>query len=169
MRGGGHAVGGVGAGALISLPQPPQNFAMGSFSKPQPGHSEGRGDPHSAQKRLVAALSAMHFRQRIGCSQAREPIRLDHNRKAMILEARAERNSRVGRTGQSWSDMDPRRGRSWRGMRGEGSQWSASFVIRSHVIWDSLVHSLPQRRSALISWRLACMPSRRVFRVIYCR
>ena len=90
MRGGGSAAGGVRAEASpIGLPQPPQNFAVGSFSKPQPGQSEGRGDPHLAQKRLVVAFSALHFKQRIGTSRAREPIYPEHNRKATILEARA--------------------------------------------------------------------------------
>jgi len=49
----------------IGLPQPPQNFAVGSFSKPHAGQSEGSGAPHSAQKRLVAAFSAMQLGQRI--------------------------------------------------------------------------------------------------------
>ena len=49
----------------IGLPQPPQNFAVGSFSKPQAGHGDGSDDPHSAQKRLVAAFSAMQLGQRI--------------------------------------------------------------------------------------------------------
>src|SRR5215472_1347244 len=80
-----------GAGVAASptgFPQPPQKFAVGSFSKPQAGQNEGSGDPHSAQYRLVAAFSAMHFGQRIQCSQVREPTRPDHNRKATILEAR---------------------------------------------------------------------------------
>src|SRR5215831_7333686 len=38
------------------LPQPPQNFAVVSFSNPQTGQGEGSGAPHSAQKRLVAAF-----------------------------------------------------------------------------------------------------------------
>src|SRR6516162_8275123 len=49
----------------IGLPQPPQNLAAGSFSKPQAGHCEGSGDPHSAQKRRLSAFSAMQLGQRI--------------------------------------------------------------------------------------------------------
>src|SRR6516162_6502282 len=59
----------AGAGGAVSptgFPQPPQNFAVGSFSKPQTGHGEGSGAPHSAQKRLLAAFSAMQLGQRIG-------------------------------------------------------------------------------------------------------
>src|SRR5215469_12369957 len=83
----GDAAGGTGAAASpIGFPQPPQNFAAGSFSNPQAWHDEGSGDPHWAQKRLVDVFSAMHFGQRIGCSRACEPIRPDHNRKAMILK-----------------------------------------------------------------------------------
>src|SRR5215472_972157 len=62
--------GGDGAGAAVSvtgLPQPPQNLAVSSFSKPQAGQGEGSGAPHSAQKRLVATFSAMQLEQRIGC------------------------------------------------------------------------------------------------------
>src|SRR6516165_8214388 len=49
----------------IDLPQPPQNLAADSFSKPQAGHCEGSGDPHSAQKRRVPAFSARQLGQRI--------------------------------------------------------------------------------------------------------
>src|SRR6516164_318894 len=49
----------------IGLPQPPQNLAASSFSKPKAGHCEGSGDPHSAQKRRAPAFSAMQLRQRI--------------------------------------------------------------------------------------------------------
>jgi hypothetical protein len=52
------------------LPQPPQNLAVGSFSNPQAGHGEGSGAPHWAQKRLVAAFSAMQLGQRIRCSSS---------------------------------------------------------------------------------------------------
>jgi hypothetical protein len=65
MRAGAATV--TGAGAATSptgLPQPPQNFAAGSFSNPQAGHGEGSGDPHWAQKRRVAAFSAVQLRQR---------------------------------------------------------------------------------------------------------
>jgi hypothetical protein len=37
----------------MGLPQPPQNLALGSFSKPQAGNAE----PNWAQNRLDAALS----------------------------------------------------------------------------------------------------------------
>jgi hypothetical protein len=47
------------------LPQPPQNFAVGSFSKPQLGQDNGSAAPHWAQKRLVVAFSAMQLGQRI--------------------------------------------------------------------------------------------------------
>jgi hypothetical protein len=61
------------------LPQPPQNFAAGSFSKPQAEQGDGSGAPHSAQKRLIAKFSALQLGQRIRCSpRAREPVRLDH-------------------------------------------------------------------------------------------
>ena len=66
MRGGGDAViGGEGGAPPIGLPQPPQNLAIGSFSNPQAGHGEGSGVPHWAQKRLVAAFSAVQLGQRI--------------------------------------------------------------------------------------------------------
>jgi hypothetical protein len=52
----------------LGSPQPPQNFAVPSFWKPQVGHDEGSGDPHSAQKRLVAAFSAMQLGQCIWCT-----------------------------------------------------------------------------------------------------
>jgi hypothetical protein len=62
------------------LPHPPQNLAVCSFSKQQAGQGNGSGAPHWAQKRLVAAFSAMHFEQRIRCPLgARKPIRLDDN------------------------------------------------------------------------------------------
>jgi hypothetical protein len=57
----------VDAAAAISptgLPQPPKNLAAGSFSNPQAGHGDGSGGPHWAQKRLVAAFSAVQFGQR---------------------------------------------------------------------------------------------------------
>jgi hypothetical protein len=47
------------------LPQPPQNLAVGSFSKPQFAQGEGSAVPHWAQKCLVAAFSAMQLGQRI--------------------------------------------------------------------------------------------------------
>src|ERR1700752_4361873 len=57
---------GVGAAAApIGLPQPPQNSAEASFSKPQSAHGEGSTAPQRAQKRLVAAFSAMQLGQRI--------------------------------------------------------------------------------------------------------
>jgi hypothetical protein len=56
------------------LPQPPQNSAEGSFGNPQFAHGVGSAAPHRAQKRLVAAFSAMQLGQRIRCTQRREPI-----------------------------------------------------------------------------------------------
>jgi len=55
----------AGPACPMGFPQPPQNLAAGSFSKPQAGHCAGSGDPHSAQKRRVPAFSAMQLRQRI--------------------------------------------------------------------------------------------------------
>src|SRR5258706_8588908 len=71
MRGGAGTI--VGAGAATSpsdLPQPPQNLAVGSFWNPQAGQGDGSGDPHWAQKRLVAAFSTMQLGQRIWCPLA---------------------------------------------------------------------------------------------------
>src|SRR6516164_4853042 len=66
VRGGGDGAGGAGAVASpTGFPQPPQNFAVGSFSKPQAGQGEGSGAPHWAQKRRVAAFSTMQLGQRI--------------------------------------------------------------------------------------------------------
>jgi hypothetical protein len=76
----GTAVGAGAATSPIGLPQPPQNLAVGSFSKPQAGQGDGNGAPHWAQKRLVATFSAVQLGQRIGSSPgAREPIRPDDN------------------------------------------------------------------------------------------
>src|SRR5215467_10698070 len=74
-RGGGDGAGGAGAAASpTGFPQPPQKSAVGSFSKPQAGHGDGNGDPHLAQKRLVAAFSAEQLGQRIKCfPRVREP------------------------------------------------------------------------------------------------
>jgi hypothetical protein len=64
----------------MRLPQPPQNSAVGSFSKPQAGQGKGSGDPHLAQYRLVAAFSTMQLGQRIrGFRGPREPIYPDDN------------------------------------------------------------------------------------------
>src|SRR5215831_12940226 len=61
---GGSAVAGVGAGTSpIGFPQPPQNLAASSFSKPQAGQGDGSGAPHWAQKRLAVAFSAMQLGQ----------------------------------------------------------------------------------------------------------
>jgi hypothetical protein len=49
----------------MGLPQPPQNLAVASFSKPQAGQGSGKAKPHWAQKRLVVAFSAMQLGQRI--------------------------------------------------------------------------------------------------------
>jgi len=61
----GTDIGAAGPACPMGLPQPPQNLAAGSFSKPQAGHCEGSGDPHSAQKRRVPAFSARQLGQRI--------------------------------------------------------------------------------------------------------
>src|SRR5262252_1077075 len=46
-RAGGDGAGGGGAVVLpIGFPQPPQNLAAGSFSKPQDGQGAGSGAPH---------------------------------------------------------------------------------------------------------------------------
>jgi hypothetical protein len=71
----------------MGLPQPPQNFAAGSFSNLQAGHGEGNGDPHCVQKRLVAAFSAMQLRQRI-CAPWLEPNRCEDNWKLTGLGSR---------------------------------------------------------------------------------
>jgi len=47
------------------LPEPPQNLAVASFSKPQDGQGTGSAEPHWAQKRRVAVFSAMQVGQRI--------------------------------------------------------------------------------------------------------
>jgi len=49
----------------IGLPQPPQNLAAISFSKPQTVQGTGRTPPHWAHKRLLAAFSATQLGQRI--------------------------------------------------------------------------------------------------------
>jgi hypothetical protein len=76
----------------MGLPQPPQNFAVGSFSNLHAGHGEGNGDPHWVQKRLVAAFSAMQLRQRI-CAPWLEPIGARTNthakNSAWVRQARA--------------------------------------------------------------------------------
>jgi len=68
-------VAGTTAGGLavssMGLPQPPQNLAVASFSKPQDGQAKGSGVPHSAQKRLVVVFSAMQLGQRIWCPRAK--------------------------------------------------------------------------------------------------
>jgi hypothetical protein len=66
LRRGGGAVAGCGAAiSSIGLPQPPQNLASLSFAKPQAEQGDGKAAPHRAQKRLVAAFSAMQLEQRI--------------------------------------------------------------------------------------------------------
>jgi len=69
------------------LPQPPQKLAEGSFSKPHAEQGTGSGDPHSAQKRLVAAFSAMQLGQRIWCPLTREAIRFKHNSEVIAEKA----------------------------------------------------------------------------------
>jgi len=86
---------GAGAAAFpTGLPQPPQNLAAGSFSKPQAEQGDGSGAPHWAQKRLVAAFSAVQLGQRIRCSSARETIRFKHNSEVLAGEADARRTRR---------------------------------------------------------------------------
>jgi hypothetical protein len=65
VRGTDAVFGVVAVATPIDLPQPPQNFAAGSFSKLQARHVRGSGVPHWAQKPLVAALSALQVGQRI--------------------------------------------------------------------------------------------------------
>jgi hypothetical protein len=64
MRGEAGTIVGAAAASPTDFPQPPQNLAAGSFSKPQAGQGDGSGDPHWAQNRLVAAFSAMQLGQR---------------------------------------------------------------------------------------------------------
>src|ERR1700757_2769958 len=83
-----RGVGATGAAAPpIGLPQPPQNLAAGSFSKPQAGHWAGNGDPHSAQNRRVPAFSAMQLGQRILVPPTARTNLAQYNRKATGLEA----------------------------------------------------------------------------------
>ena len=60
--------------------QPPQNSAEGSFSKPQFAHAEGSAAPQRAQKRLVAAFSAMQLGQRIWWPLGARPSNSDDER-----------------------------------------------------------------------------------------
>ena len=63
VRGADAQIAGAGAATSpISLPQPPQNLAIGSFAKPQAGQGMGNGVPHCAQKRRVATFSAVQLR-----------------------------------------------------------------------------------------------------------
>jgi hypothetical protein len=58
------------------MPQPPQNLAAGSFSKPQFAQATANGAPHCTQKRLlIATFSAMQLGQRIGGTSRRLSIR----------------------------------------------------------------------------------------------
>ena len=77
----------------IGLPQPPQNLAPVSFSKPQAGQGNGKAAPHWAQKRLVAAFSAMQLEQRIG-APGREAILRQHNPSKSGVEAEGRRPAR---------------------------------------------------------------------------
>ena len=62
-----RGAGGAGAAASpTGFPQPPQNFAVGSFSKPQAGQG---------QNRLVAAFSAMQLGQRTNAPPVTELVR----------------------------------------------------------------------------------------------
>ena len=74
-RGGDDGAGRAGAAASpMAFPQPPQNLAVGSFSKPQAGQGDGSGAPHWAQKRLPIAFSAMQLGQRTYAPGANRPI-----------------------------------------------------------------------------------------------
>src|ERR1700739_1196680 len=87
-RGAAGAMSGAGvAAAPIGLPQPPQNSAGGSFSKPQFAQGEGSAAPQRAQKRLVAAFSAMQLGQRILVPPTARTDLAQYNRTAMGLEA----------------------------------------------------------------------------------
>src|SRR5215831_934603 len=94
VRGGGGDEPG-GAGAVTSptgFPQPPQNLAVGSFSKPQAAQGDGSGVPHWAQKRLVVVFSALQLGQRIQTlSRANE--RLKHISAMLSVEAEARSGS----------------------------------------------------------------------------
>src|SRR6516162_9586940 len=80
-RGNCGAVGGAGlAISPIGLPQPPQNLAAVSFSKPQAGQVTGRAAPHWAQKRLVGVFSAMQLGQRIGAPYGASRLIITHRR-----------------------------------------------------------------------------------------
>src|SRR5262249_51983257 len=57
----------IAAASPRGFPQPPQKRVVGSFSKPQAGHGNRSGAPHSAQKRLAVAFSTMQLGQRIWC------------------------------------------------------------------------------------------------------
>ena len=79
-------IGAAGPACPTGLPQPPQNLAAGSFSKPQAGHCEGSGDPHSAQKRRAPAFSAMQLRQRIYSLGFRDTIKSGARRhKSLVI------------------------------------------------------------------------------------
>jgi hypothetical protein len=56
----------AGAAVLVNrAPQPPQNFAAGTFSKRQLGQMLTSRVPHSLQNRQSGAFSAAHLEQRI--------------------------------------------------------------------------------------------------------
>jgi hypothetical protein len=76
----------------MRLPQPPQNLAPGSFSKPQARQGECSGAPHWAQKRLVATFSSIQLGQRIRCFSAARNNPVKHNREVIAMEV--ERQTR---------------------------------------------------------------------------
>src|SRR6516162_11058905 len=86
----GTDIGAAGPACPIGLPQPPQNLAAGSFSKPQAGHCVGSGDPHSAQKRRVPAFSAMQLGQRIQSLGPRDTISGENTSGAIPTEAEVQ-------------------------------------------------------------------------------
>src|ERR1700694_694617 len=47
----------IGGEAPTEAPHPPQNFAAGSFEKPQVGQVKAKEEPHSAQNRRPALLA----------------------------------------------------------------------------------------------------------------
>src|SRR5215471_1511185 len=60
-------VGGAGSAAVggdpdaSAIPQPPQNFSPGSFTKPQTAHGPASAAPHSLQKRRPSRLATPHL------------------------------------------------------------------------------------------------------------
>src|SRR5271169_92234 len=89
VRGASDTAGRIGAASANGLPQPPQNFAEASLSKPQAGQGKGNDAPHWAQKRLFAPFSAMQLGQRILCPRRRSKrCRLNITQRRSILKRR---------------------------------------------------------------------------------